>query len=264
MSNKRNTTLTNAAFYAVLLFCLLGVGAGGWLLLSADDTTPSDTPDQQQTVISAADTDDTLTAVVSPTTITDQLPTDEEPESLPAEDPSEAESAEVSGTPDTEEPLQEVVVTVVAPADPEPAGPVTAEEPNPVVMPLEGEVAAVFSMDALTYNATLGDWRTHDGIDISAEAGTAVLAAAGGTVADIQEDSLLGTTVVLQHSDGYRTTYSSLEPELAVEFGQRVSSGQLIGAVGTSAASEAASGPHLHFSVSQNGTPVDPMEYLGR
>ena len=89
-----------------------------------------------------------------------------------------------------------------------------------------------------------------------------VLAAAGGTVADVREDALLGTTVVIQHKDGYRTTYASLEPELAVKFGETVTSGQLIGAVGVSAGIEAAAGPHLHFSVSKDGIAVDPAEFL--
>lgn len=257
MSNKRNTTLTRAAFYAVMLFCLLGLGAGGWLLLSPGKE-PAETPSEnQQTVISAADTDDTLTAVVNPVIVADKV---EEPAETPPEVEPEPDVVEVI-VPDVP-PQEEIVVTVVAPVRPEPEKPVAEEPSNPVVKPLDGEVAAVFSMDALTYNATMGDWRTHDGIDICAEAGSAVLAASAGTVEAISEDSLLGTTVMIRHNDGYCTTYACLEPELAVQTGDTVTSGQLIGAVGTSAAGEAASGPHLHFSVSRNNTPVDPMEYL--
>ena len=58
----------------------------------------------------------------------------------------------------------------------EPA-PVQAVEPMVIVPPLDGETAAVFSVKQLAYDATLGDWRTHDGIDIRAEAGTAVVSA---------------------------------------------------------------------------------------
>lgn len=261
MSNKRNSVLSHAAFYAIMLFCLLGIGAGGWLLLSPDEEPPETPPENQQPVISAADTDDTLTAVVSPVIVTDK---EEPPETPPETEPDPgAVEVIVPDIPDIPEPPQEeIVVTVVAPVRPEPEKPVVEEPSDPVVKPLDGEVAAVFSMDELAYNETLGDWRTHDGIDICAEAGTAVLAASAGTVESITEDSLLGTTVVIQHSDGYRTTYACLEPELAVEYGDTVSSGQLIGAVGTSAAGEAAFGPHLHFSVSRNSIPVDPTEYL--
>ena len=59
-----------------------------------------------------------------------------------------------------------------------------------VVPPLAGETAAVFSIDQLTYDATLGDWRTHDGIDIRAAAGDAVVAAAAGTVLSVGNTSL--------------------------------------------------------------------------
>lgn len=55
--------------------------------------------------------------------------------------------------------------------------PVVAAIPQVVVAPLEGEVVAAFSVDQLAYNETLGDWRTHDGVDIAAAEGTSVLAA---------------------------------------------------------------------------------------
>lgn len=253
MSNKRNTTLTNISFFAVLLFCLAGVGTGAWMVLSPEPAEHPDTP--RQNVVSAADADDTLTTVINPTQVTEPISTtDPEPTVIPTQEPEEQE-------PEPEPEIPVVAVTVPEPA-PKPAKPVVAVAPNPVVMPLEGEVVAAFSMDALAYNETLADWRTHDGIDIAAEAGTGVLAAAGGTVADVREDALLGTTVVIQHKDGYRTTYASLEPELAVKFGETVTSGQLIGAVGVSAGIEAAAGPHLHFSVSKDGIAVDPAEYL--
>lgn len=258
MSNKRNTIITNIAFYAILLFCLAGVGAGAYLILFPGATEPQQ-PSQPQ-LTGTQEPDPPLTEVIQPVTVpdppavTDPAPVDTTPvEPIQPEPPVIEPEPIVSVSEDTK--------PVVIP-EPEPVQPVIAVLPDPVVMPLDGEIVTAFSMDTLVYNATLADWRTHDGIDISAEAGTGVLAAAAGTVADIREDGLLGTTVVLQHSDGCRTTYASLAPELSVKFGQRVDAGQLIGAVGTSAAGEAASGPHLHFSVSQNGIPMDPTEYL--
>lgn len=261
MSNKRNAVITNIAFYAVLLFCLVGVGAGAYLILFPG-TTASQQPDEPH-LTGTQEPEQPLTEVIQPVTIPDpSAVTESEPTDTTPVEPVIPVQVETPA-PETETisaVTQDTTPTVSV--KPEPVQPVVAVLPVPVVMPLDGEIVTAFSMDTLVYNPTLEDWRTHDGIDISAEAGTGVLAAAAGTVADVREDGLLGTTVVLQHSDGCRTTYASLAPELAVKFGQRVDAGQLIGAVGTSAAGEAASGPHLHFSVSQNGIAMDPMEYL--
>ena len=140
--------------------------------------------------------------------------------------------------------------------------PVVAEEPHVVVLPIQGEVLTAFSVDQLLYNETLDDWRTHDGVDIAAAEGDAVLAACAGTVSSITDDPLMGTTVVIQHSGGYETTYANLQVEPAVETGDTVSAGQTIGAVGTTAAAEAAQGAHLHFSVAKDGEAVDPDAFL--
>ena len=118
-----------------------------------------------------------------------------------------------------------------------------------------------FSMEELVYNQTLGDWRTHDGVDIAADSGAAVLAACGGTVQAVTEDPLLGTTVVLAHDDGYQTTYANLQPHPDVAAGEEVSAGQIIGAVGSTAAAESDM-PHLHFAVSRDGKAVNPGEFL--
>ena len=89
-----------------------------------------------------------------------------------------------------------------------------------------------------------------------------MLAAADGTVVEVKEDDLLGVTVVLRHTGGYETTYSGLNqmPELAV--GQKVTLGQPIGEVGTTALAETALGPHIHFSVTYQDMPMDPQDFL--
>lgn len=163
------------------------------------------------------------------------------------------------------ETIQPEIIPVEIPVMPEVEiddTPVIAEAPQLVVAPLKGDVLTAFSMDTLVYNPTLDDWRTHDGIDISAKPGTTVQAASAGTVESVDNDVLMGTTIVISHRDGYRTTYANLQSEPAVKAGDKVTAGQIIGAVGATAAAEAQSNPHLHFSVSQNGDPVDPRTYL--
>ena len=128
--------------------------------------------------------------------------------------------------------------------------------------PVSGEVIMDYAMDCLCYNPTTRDWRTHNGMDFAAEVGTAVLAAADGTVYTIYSDETMGTTVVIRHEDGYVTTYSSLSPDVIVSVGQEVTLGQSIGFVGCSALVETVLGEHVHFSVSHNGNPVDPEEFF--
>ena len=99
-------------------------------------------------------------------------------------------------------------------------------------------------------------------MDISASAGTTVMAASAGTVLAVTDDALMGTTVTIEHSGGYQTTYANLQAKPAVSQGDTVSAGQIIGAVGTTAAAESAQGPHLHFSVTQDGDAVDPNSFL--
>ena len=128
--------------------------------------------------------------------------------------------------------------------------------------PVAGETVAEFAVDCLGYNETTRDWRTHHGIDIAAEAGTTVCAAADGTVYSVYEDESLGTTVVITHEGGYTTKYASLAEEVSVEPGSTVTMGQSIGTVGNTALLENSLAPHVHFSVTCSGASVDPQEFL--
>ena len=89
-----------------------------------------------------------------------------------------------------------------------------------------------------------------------------MLAACAGTVVSVADDVLMGTTVVLRHDGGYETTYANLQASPPVEEGEPVSAGQVIGAVGSTAAAETAQGPHLHFAVTKDGEAVDPDAFL--
>lgn len=149
------------------------------------------------------------------------------------------------------------------PEEEEPQPVIQVEELLPqVISPLDGTTVTVFSMTELIYDETMADWRTHDGLDIQAAEGDSVKTAAAGTVTEVVNDELMGTTVVIEHADGYTTQYSSLQANPPVSVGQKVSAGDIIGTVGSTAAAESAMGPHLHFSVSKDGQIVDPSEYV--
>lgn len=239
MANRKWEALRGSVgFYVTMAVCLLAVGISGYfLLLDKEEATP-----QQETLGPVSMPEETGTAepVTEPEVPEEHivvetiLPTPVEAEALP-------------------EPLPELDDT-----------PVVAEAPILTVSPLEGEVVTVFSVDELVYNATLEDWRIHDGMDIAAREGAAVMAACAGTVASVTDDALMGTTVVIDHDGGYQTTYANLQAAPSVAAGDHVSAGEVIGTVGTTAAAEAASGPHLHFSVSKDGDTVDPSEFLDR
>ena len=136
------------------------------------------------------------------------------------------------------------------------------KKPFKTVSPLEGQTVAVYAMDSLTYNATTRDWRVHNGIDIAAEAGTEVYAAADGEVYTVYEDEQMGHTVVIRHENGYATKYSSLAETIAVKPGDTVTAGQAIGTVGNTALMESAIGDHIHFAVTCDGKAVNPADFL--
>ena len=144
----------------------------------------------------------------------------------------------------------------------QPATQPTAPKTMKTVAPVTGETVHSYAVDCLSYNETTRDWRTHDGMDIAAEAGTSVCAAADGEVYSVYEDETMGMTVVLVHDGGYATRYSSLAAEVSVSAGDTVTAGQTIGYVGSSALLESAIGDHVHFAVTCNNQPVDPAEFL--
>ena len=161
-------------------------------------------------------------------------------------------------------PPQDVPVMVTEPQT-IPTQPPAAEPQKKVLKtmaPVAGEEAAGFCVEALSYNETTRDWRVHNGVDITAQEGTEVRAAADGKVYTTFEDDTLGHTVVIVHDGGYATRYSSLREDLRVTAGDQVTMGQPIGYVGTTALVESVMGPHVHFSVSYRDTPMDPADFL--
>ena len=136
------------------------------------------------------------------------------------------------------------------------------KKPLKTGLPVAGQTIHDYAMESLSYNETTRDWRVHNGIDIAAEAGTQVCAAADGTVYTTYQDETMGYTVVIRHQDGYVTVYSSLAENLSVKAGDSVVLGQTIGTVANTALLETALGDHLHFSVTLDDKPMDPNRFL--
>ena len=104
--------------------------------------------------------------------------------------------------------------------------------------------------------------KAHKGVDIKGSDDASVRSAYGGEVVSIENNYLTGTIVTIRHNDNLQTVYSSLDENVLVKIGDRVSAGQTIGKVSTSAKNESAEGPHLHFEVLENNIKVDPNLYL--
>ena len=138
----------------------------------------------------------------------------------------------------------------------------TAKKPFKTTSPVSGEEISAYSMEALSYNETTRDWRVHNGVDIAADAGTEVCAAADGEVYTVYEDDSMGYTVVIRHDGGYLTRYASLSQDIPVKSGDTVSAGQVIGYVGDSALVETTLGSHIHFSVTHQDEPMNPADFL--
>ena len=114
-------------------------------------------------------------------------------------------------------------------------------------------------MDGLIYSNTLQEWITHRGTDIKAEKTTVVKAAADGKIKAIKEDPRYGLSIIIEHSDGFSTVYSSLLSTEFVKEGDSVKQGQSIGTVGNSAVLD---GSHLHFEILKDNEYVNPDIYI--
>jgi murein DD-endopeptidase MepM/ murein hydrolase activator NlpD len=127
-------------------------------------------------------------------------------------------------------------------------------------------VAAIPSIDPVKGAPIIGcfcyrsypDTEFHEGVDLEADYGDTVRAAAAGTVVANGYDGGYGIKIDLDHGNGYHTWYAHLS-RVDVEVGQHVYKGEVIGAVG---ATGFATGPHLHYQIMYEGQPIDPTPFL--
>jgi hypothetical protein len=179
MSDKKNSGrmleafFAGKGFYIVLFLCVAVIGISAWVMLAGTGTDVEGN-------VKAEDAADVRL-------------------------PQETEAAVVSEEPFVEGAIQE---------EPEGTGYGTCRSPcdrglerngagepgGYFVWPVAGEVEVPYSVTALLYDRTMGDWRTHDGLDIAAELGTQVMAAGSGIVTSVHTDNLYGVTVEITHA----------------------------------------------------------------
>ena len=232
-------------FYIVLFLCVATIGISGYYLVRTVSSTPGEAEPVtgSPTVVLPDSSQNAAPPHTTPSVTTPTTPTVTEPEDSGSQEASLPQTVE-------EEPAE-----TVQPVE---------EDPVPAVFtwPVKGEILSGFSLEVLAYDETMGDWRTHSGLDIAASLGTEVLAVAAGTVASIEDDVLMGTTIVVDHGDGLKSVYANLAAIPSVQVGDAVQTGAVLGAVGDTAAAEAAKAPHLHFEMIRGDEPVDPASFL--
>ncbi len=246
MEESRNETmerfrtfLQNNGFYIVLVMCLLAIGAAVALIAIPKDTSEQAeaTPKSEPIVIVGQSNDERLQELLHAPTIRP---------AAPAKTPVP-----------TPVPLPTAAPTEV----PEPTKKPSSSQ-SKAAPPVSGEIVFGFAVDKLLYSVTLDQWTTHDGVDIKADAGTPVKCAFAGTVERVWKDDALGWSVSVSHANGRTTLYANLGENIRVKVGDRLNAGDAIGSVGTSAISECALPPHLHFAIFVDGAAKDPAKYV--
>ena len=251
MNNKRTWIeklgdfISGKGFYLVVLICVAAIALSGYYLVRGvwfDETL-------DQPVSGSA-------AIYDQPTADPGARATAQPGTAPTARPSAAPTIQSSAAPTAKPTAQPDPVLTAPPSNP----------PAPAALvftwPVNGTIVADYSVETLVYSETMGDWRTHDGLDLSVTAGTKVMATAAGTVSAILQDDFMGTIVEISHGNGLVSRYANLAEVPTVKVGDEVKTGTVIGSVGATAAAESGLQPHLHFAMYQDGDPVDPRDCL--
>ncbi len=126
---------------------------------------------------------------------------------------------------------------------------------TPAIWPVRGWVTSGFGYRSSPFT---GSRKFHDGIDISNNRGTPIVAPADGKVIFNGTKDGYGNVVAISHGFGLTTRFAHLQ-QAKVKVGQTVKRGQIIALLGNSGRS---TGPHLHYEVRVNGIPVNPRKYI--
>lgn len=126
----------------------------------------------------------------------------------------------------------------------------------PIGSPAIGRITSTFGRRNSPFSHSGRD--LHAGIDIAVDHGTPVYASADGIVTTAKRKGGYGKLITIEHPSGYETLYAHLS-NIFVSEGDEVCRGQQIGLIGSTGRS---TGPHLHYEVRENGTPIDPSPFI--
>lgn len=258
---------SDIAFYGVLALCLTVIGVSGYALFVAPTIAAEQAQSEWNTAVY-------LPAEQTDTTASAESATAQDSTAV-MEPSTEADSVTVADVADATDvaDVTDQTVTVNAAVTPapaldesasvEPSTATIAEQASIWMLPLDGEVIATFSGDALVYDVTMQDWRVHTGTDYAADVGERVYAMADGTVTEVYDDGMYGTCVTLSLPDDITATYKGLSTDVKVQTGSTVRAGDVIGTVGDSNYAEAAMASHIHVEMSDGSGLIDAQSILG-
>ncbi len=232
MKNKKR-----AALAAVLCSVLLGAVGFFGVRTRYEKPQKSDAQESPPTTVYDAYPDETAPPATEPASV----PAPPEPETYVLEQQS-APAAEES-SPESE--------TVDA----------TMPRPEYFDIPLSRDISLDYSSAEPVFNPTMGDWRTHNGIDFAGVVGDPIKSCASGFVSEVYDDPLYGTVMVIDHGGGVVAKYCGLGKGSTVPVGTEVKMDDTIGYL-SFVPCESESGAHLHFEITENGETVDPLSIL--
>ena len=224
----------------------------------AEETPLSDLSQGQEDAMNSggSDTED-VTSDQAQAENTEALSEDTQDQQEPAQTP-EASAEEAQGQQETqEEAAEKPAEDTAAQVAPE----LNFTEDTIMLWPVNGEVVIDYSMDATTYFPTLDQYKYNPSLVMSAAVGDPVQAAANGQVLSISEDVETGTTLTMDMGNGYQAVYGQLK-DVAVQEGQTVEAGTIIGYVNDPTRYYVEEGANLYFAMTKDGAPVDPMIYI--
>ena len=249
-------------FYIVLGLCAVAIGVSGYVLFftgTAGEPTETVLPVQEGNAgapRASADQSDLTVPIPQ-----QEKQKEQEVFSAPVTEPKKTEKTEKSDsnpsaaekTAEQEKPKTNAVQV---------SGNVQVKAPV-YALPVKGaEIQRPFSGNELVFDATMGDWRTHNGTDFSCEEGDEVAAVLDGTVEQVYSDTMLGNCVLIDHGAGIRSLTCGLASLDGAKEGSRISAGQSIGRAGKTMTSESGQSVHVHLEMTRDGAAVDPMTIL--
>ncbi len=240
---QKKSFKSNLGFYIALAICIVTILAAAWTTYGTVVDYQSQVAEESSSPSSNINVNHDVSGQKYESSVVSESSAEEQSSDLPQESSQESSmesSTEEMVVESSWQPVQETV------------------SEDHATQPIDnGTIIKTFSPKNPIKSQTTSDWRTHQGIDISAKSGTPVHAVRNGTVKSVYSDPMLGNVVCIEHTDGYMAYYCGLTETSIVKEESRVSSGDTIGYVGI-VPFEVLDESHLHLEVKKDGEYIDP------